>query len=66
MREGAAILTSEYLVEEDFDVVGGERLRRHDDLVQVALHQLGHYVASILVKEAMVLEYICSFDNGFD
>ena len=65
MREGAAILTSEYLVEEDFDVVGGERLRRHDDLVQVALHQLSHYVAIVMVKETLVPEHICSFD-GFD
>ena len=32
--------TSEDLVEEHLDVVGGERLRRHDDLVEVALHQL--------------------------
>ena len=41
----AHTLTSEDLVEEDLDVVGGERLRRHDDFVQVALHQLCDHVA---------------------
>lgn len=38
-------LTSEDLVEEDLDVVGGERLRRHDHFVQVALHQLRDHVS---------------------
>lgn len=33
-------LTSEDLVEEHLDVVGGEGLRGHDHLVEVALHQL--------------------------
>ncbi len=33
-------LTSEYLVDEDLDMIGRQRLRRDDDLVQVALHQL--------------------------
>ena len=32
------------LVQEDLDVVGGEVLRRHDDLVQVRLHQLRDHV----------------------
>ena len=31
---------SEYLVEEDLDVVGREVLGRDDDFVQVRLHQL--------------------------
>lgn len=39
-------LTSEDLVEEDLDVVGGERLRRHDHFVEVALHQLCYHVAA--------------------
>lgn len=38
--------TSEDLVEEDLDVVGGERLRRHDHFVEVALHQLRDHVAA--------------------
>lgn len=33
-------LTSEDLVEEHLDVVGGEGLRGHDHFVEVALHQL--------------------------
>lgn len=37
-------LTSEYLVEEDFDVVSGEVLRRDDDLVKVALEQLRDHI----------------------
>lgn len=41
--EGA--LTSEDLVEEDLDVVCGEGLRGHDDLMEVALHQLCDHVA---------------------
>lgn len=32
------------LVEEDLHVVGRECLRRHDDAVQVRLHQLAHHV----------------------
>ena len=40
------LLTSEDLVEEDLDVVGGEGLRRHDHLVEVALHQLCYHVAA--------------------
>ena len=36
--------SSEYLVEEHLDVVRGELLGGHDDLVQVALHQLGDEV----------------------
>lgn len=39
-------LTSEDLVEEDLDVVGGERLRRHDHFVEVTLHQLCYHVAA--------------------
>lgn len=39
-------LTSEDLVEEDLDVVRGERLRRHDHFVEVALHQLCYHVAA--------------------
>ena len=38
--------TSEDLVEEHLDVVCGQRLRRHDDLVEVALHQLRDDVAT--------------------
>lgn len=38
-------LTSEDLVEEDLDVVGCERLRRHDHFVEVALHQFCYHVA---------------------
>lgn len=45
--------TSEDLIEEDLDVVGGERLRRHDHFVEVALHQLCYHVAAgrLAVKE---------------
>ena len=32
------------MVEEHLDVVSGEVLRRHDDLVKVGLHQLGYEV----------------------
>ena len=39
-------LTSENLVDEHFDVVACERLWRHDDFVQVALHQLRQYIAA--------------------
>lgn len=42
---GEGALTTEDLVEEDLDVVGCERLRRHDHLVQVALHQLRDHVS---------------------
>ena len=38
-------LTTEYLVEEDFDVVGRQVLRRHDDFVEITLHQLRQDVA---------------------
>lgn len=38
--------TSQDLVEEDLDVVSGERLRRHDHFVEVALHQLRDHVAA--------------------
>ena len=34
------LYTTEDLVEEHFDVVRGEVLGRHDDLVKVGLHQL--------------------------
>lgn len=34
------------MVEEDLDVVGGEMLWRHDDLVEVTLHQLCDHVAA--------------------
>ncbi len=46
-------LTSEDLIEEDLDVVGGERLRRHDHFVEVALHQFCYHVAAgrLAVKE---------------
>src|SRR5688572_4725850 len=37
---------SEYLVEEDLDVVGRQRLRTDDDLVQVTLHQFQRHVAA--------------------
>lgn len=49
-------LTSEDLVEEDLDVVGGERLRRHDHLVQVALHQLRDHVSGRVGVKAKRLE----------
>lgn len=39
-------LTSEDLIEEDLDVVSGERLRRHDNFVEVALHQFCYHVAA--------------------
>lgn len=38
-------LASEDLIEEDLDVVGGERLGRHDHFVEVALHQFCYHVA---------------------
>lgn len=38
--------TSKDLVEEDLDVVGSERLRRHDNFVEVTLHQLRDHVAA--------------------
>lgn len=47
------LLTSKDLIEEDLDVVGGERLRRHNHFVQVALHQFCYHVAGerFAVKE---------------
>jgi len=36
--------TPEDLVEEHLDVVRGQVLGRHDDLVEVTLHQLGYEV----------------------
>lgn len=44
-------LTSEDLVEEDFDVVWRQVLGRHDDLVEVTLQQLGDHVTEEGVKE---------------
>jgi hypothetical protein len=32
------------LIQEDLDVIGGEVLRRNDDLVQVGLHQFRDHV----------------------
>jgi hypothetical protein len=32
------------LIQEDLDVIGGEMLRRNDDLVQVRLHQFRDHV----------------------
>ena len=43
-------LTAKDLIEKNFDVVGGEVLRRNDDLVQIALHQFGDHV-SVAYKE---------------
>lgn len=40
-------LTSEDLVEEHLDVVGGEGLGRHNDFVEVTLHQLSDHVATV-------------------
>jgi len=55
-----AALTSEDLIEEDLDVVGGERLRRHDHFVEVALHQLRDHVAArrLAVKERWTSAYM--------
>lgn len=49
-------LTSEDLVEKDFDMVGAQGLRRHDDLMEVALHQLRHHVSKSVIKEPGALE----------
>lgn len=43
----AVPLTSEDLVEEHLDVVGGEGLGRHNDFVEVTLHQLSDHVATV-------------------
>lgn len=51
LTDAAAAQTSQDLVEKDFGVVGAQRLRRHDDLVEVALHQLRHHVAEPPVQE---------------
>lgn len=48
------MLTSQDLVEEDLDVVAGEWLRGHNDLVKVALHQLRDHVAALPVKASKV------------
>lgn len=46
------VLTSKNLVEEDLDVIRGEVLWGHDDLVQVALKKFRDNIAKIdLVKE---------------
>ena len=37
--------TSKDLIEEHFNMVGGQVLGRDDDLVEVALHQLGNDVS---------------------
>jgi hypothetical protein len=48
-------LTAEDLIEKHFDVVGGEVLRRNDDLVQIALHQFGDHV-SVAYKERKLVQ----------
>lgn len=40
-------LTSQDLVEKDFDVIGAQGLRRHDDLMKVTLHQLRHHITAV-------------------
>lgn len=42
-------LTSEDLVEKDFDVVRAQGLWRHDDLMKVTLHQLCHHITAVRV-----------------
>lgn len=42
-------LTSEDLVEKDFDVVRAQGLWRHDDLMEVTLHQLRHHITVVRV-----------------
>lgn len=44
---GFFFFTSKDLVEKDFDMVGAEGLWRHDDLMEVALHQLRHHIATL-------------------
>lgn len=40
-------LTSKDLVQEDLDVVGAEMLRTDDDLVKIALKQLGDHISAV-------------------
>ena len=44
------IFTSQDLVEENFDVIRGEMLRRNDDLVQIALHQFRYDISTTTKK----------------
>lgn len=44
-------LTSEDLVEKDFDVVRAQGLWRHDDLMEVTLHQLRHHITAVMSRE---------------
>jgi hypothetical protein len=39
-------LTAQNLVEEDFDMIGREVLRRHDDLVQITLQEFRDHVTA--------------------
>ena len=55
----------EDLVEEHLDVVRAEMLRRHDDLVKVALHELGYEVDFLekvdvgRLKKKTKIKYLC-------
>lgn len=40
-------LTSQDLVEKDFDVIRAQGLWRHDDLMKVTLHQLRHHITAV-------------------
>lgn len=46
-------MTIDVHVEEHFYVVGGERLRRHYDFVQVTLHQLCDHIISLQSSQSM-------------
>lgn len=48
-------LTSQNLVEENFDVIGGKMLRRHYDLMQVTLQQLRDDVSEAIQLRKTVL-----------
>jgi len=44
-------LTSEDLIEKDFDVVRAQGLWRHDDLMEVTLHQFRHHITVVMSRE---------------
>jgi len=44
-------LTSEDLIEKDFDVVRAQGLWRHDDLMEVTLHQFRHHITVVMSRK---------------
>lgn len=47
--------TTQNLIDEHFDMIDGERLRRDDYFVQIGLHKFGEHIAAMQFVGSMVV-----------